>query len=313
MYLLVLKQLAIMTILGIMGFIFAKAVKVSESQQKFLSKMLLYFINPCLIVNSFNIEFDSIKLKEFGIVVLISLTVHMLMIFVCILFTLSKKEEVKDLNIVERVAGVFTNCGFIGIPLIRGVFGDEGVFYLMGYLIVFNILIWTYGMWQMSGSISIKKILTNPVIISSVLGLILFVCPFTLPEIISKPVTMVADMNTAMAMILIGILFANFHYEKKFLWRLIRFNFVRLIICPLCALAVLFAIYKIFGFTGEREKLFLFVVLICASCPAATSVPGMAVLFDKDASYASLCISVSSAVCIATVPSLVLLAEQIIR
>lgn len=316
MYSLVFKQLLTMTILVVMGFIFAKAVKIEDTHQKFLSKLLLYFINPCLIVNSFNIQFDPIKFKEFGFVVILALVAHLVMIGILFLFTISKKSEVRDMCIVERIAGVFTNCGFIGIPLIRGVFGDEGVFYLMGYLIVFNILLWTWGMKQMSGSINLMKIIKNPVIISSLLGLLLFVLPFTLPEFIAKPVGMVADMNTAVAMILIGVLFANFHYDKHFTLRLIKINLLRLIICPLAVLLILFATYKLFGITGWKQEhltLILFVVLICSSCPSATSVPSMACLFDKDTSYASLCVSLSSLLCIITVPSMVALAELLIK
>ena len=313
MYLLVLKQLVIMSLLGLSGFIFAKTVKAKESEQKFLSKMLLYFINPCLILNSFDMEFDVIKLKELGFVALLALVSQILMILVCSLFTFSKKEEVRDLNIIERMAGVFTNCGFVGIPLIRGVFGDKGVFYLMGYLVVFNILLWTYGMAILSGKISIKKIVTNPVIIFSFAGLLLFLCPFTLPKIISKPLVMIADMNTAVAMILIGLFFANFHYKKGFILRLLRFNILRLVVCPLLVLGFLFLVYKFLPFNFQEERLFLFVVLICSSCPSATSIPSMAVLFDKDSSFASLCVSISSVTCIATLPTVVLLAEQLIK
>lgn len=316
MYLLVLQRLTTMTILAIMGFLFAKAVKVDEGQQKFLSKLLLYFINTSMIINSFNIDFSLQKLKEFGLVVAISIAVHVVMILVLLPFTQSKDEKAAGLNAVERLAGVFTNCGFIGIPLIRGVFGDEGIFYLMGYVVVFNVLVWTYGMKQMSGSISIKKIVTNPVIIACAIGLVIFILPFKLPKFISEPLSMVADMNTAMAMVLIGVLFANFHYDRRFTFRLIKLSLLRLVICPLASVLVLFVIYKLFNLAGlqsQNLRLVLFVTLIGASCPSATSVPSMACLFDKDTSYASLCISITSLLCIMTIPSVVALGELLIK
>ena len=197
MYLLVMKQLITMLLIVLSGFIFAKCFKVGDKEQKFLSKMLLYFINPCLVVSSFNLEFDALKLKQLGFVAAISLIVHGLMILVGLLFTLSKNEAKRDLNILDRVGTAFTNCGFVGIPLIRGVFGDEGVFYLMGYLIIFNLLIWTYGYHQLSGTINLKKIITNPNIIAVCIGLVIFCLPVTLPEFIAKPVSMIGDLNTA--------------------------------------------------------------------------------------------------------------------
>ena len=134
MYILVSKQLLTMAIIGLGGFIFAKIFTVTETERKFLSKLLLYFINPCMVLNSFNREFESEKLLILGIVVILSLIIHGLMIG---LGFLTCKEK------IDRLAIAFTNCGFIGIPLIRGVFGDEGVLFLMGYLIIFNVLVWT--------------------------------------------------------------------------------------------------------------------------------------------------------------------------
>lgn len=316
MYLLVAKQLFTMAIIGIGGFIFAKVFKVQEKEQKFLSKLLLYFINPCLVVNTFNIEFQSEKMKQFGFVILMALIIHLVMIGVSFIFTISRKQGNasldQDYNKLDRLLMTFTNCGFVGIPLIRGVFGDEGVFFLMGYLVIFNSLVWSYGLSQMCGRIDVKKIITNPNIIAVCLGLILFRMPFTLPDIISRPLSMIGDLNTATAMILIGILFADFKIERSYSFRLIKTITVRLVINALVNLGVLALIY-ILTRNFIDSRMMIFVVYICSMCPSATSIPGLACLFDKDARYASLVVSVTSLMCILTVPLFVALAEQIIN
>ena len=119
MYILVMKQLITMCLIALGGFIFAKIFKVEDSQQKVLSKLLLYFINPFMVVKSFNLEFNSDKLVQLGFVFAVALVIHLIMILIGFF---SSKEQ------VDRLVVCFTNCGFIGIPLIRGVFGDEGVF-----------------------------------------------------------------------------------------------------------------------------------------------------------------------------------------
>ncbi len=301
-----------MTIIVLAGFVFAKAFKIGDKERKFISKLLLYFINPCLVVNSFNKEFDVEKLKQFAFVALVSLVIHGLMILVSTLCTLKKD----DVNLIDRVTSVFTNCGFMGIPLIRGVFGDEGVFYLMGYLIIFNVLLWTWGYYQMSGSIDLKKIITNPNIIAVCLGLILFCIPYSLPEFIEKPLSMIGDMNTAMAMILIGVMFASFKMEESMLLQLLKACGLRLILCSLINLLLIFGIYKIFGPAGlnlQNCRMMLFVVYICSMCPSATSVPSLCCLFNKDTSYASLVVSVTSLLCMLSIPSFVALAEIVLK
>ena len=334
MYLLVMKQLITMLLIVLSGFIVAKCFKVGDKEQKFLSKLLLYFINPCLVVSSFNLDFDLLKLKQLGFVAAISLIVHGLMILLGLLFTLSKDEAKRDLNILDRVGTAFTNCGFVGIPLIRGVFGDEGVFYLMGYLIIFNLLIWTYGYHQLSGTINLKKIITNPNIIAVCIGLVIFCLPVTLPS-----------------MILLGILFADFKKpeiskqvltegeetkvsggqvkdtdEKNktsgayFIFRIAKFSFVRLVICALVNLIFLTLIFKglsalhFFSCLGNVDamRMMIFVTLICSMCPAATSISSLACVFDKDTSYASLMVTITSVVCMVTIPTFVAIAEKVI-
>ena len=305
MALLVIKQLGIMTLIVLASYIFARILKIDDKGQKLLSKMLLYFINPCLIINSFNREFDPSKLKELSFLIIVSFILHIFMIGLAILFTLKKT----DINIIDRLSTVFTNCGFIGIPLIRGVFGDQGVFYLMGYLIVFNILLWTWGLYQMSSTINVKKIITNPNIIAVFLGLIIFCLPFELPQMIAKPVSMIGDMNTPMAMILIGIMFSNFKMEKTYVGKLLKITFVRLILVSFANLFILILINKIFGQSLDNCRTMLFVAYISSMCPVATSVPSVTCIYDKDTSYASLVVSVTSLFSMLTIPAFVALAE----
>ena len=305
MYILVMKELITRCLIALGGFIFAKIFEVNDTQQKFLSKLLLYFINPFMVVKSFNLEFDVDKLAQLGFVFVVALIVHGAMI---LLGLLSSKEQVDKLSIA------FTNCGFIGIPLIRGVFGDEGVFYLMGYLVVFNITIWTYGYYIMSGSINLKKIISNPNIFAVIIGIAIFCSPWTLPDFIARPVTMIGDTNTAVSMILIGILLANFKPADGKLYglKIVRVCLLRHVVCAVLNIAILFVIWKLFPNVPDC-RLLLFVVLICSMCPAATTIPGLAVLFNRNETYASLIISFTSVLCMIFLPSFVALAELIIK
>ena len=305
MYILVMKQLITMCLIALGGFIFAKIFKVEDSQQKVLSKLLLYFINPFMVVKSFNLEFNSDKLVQLGFVFAVALVIHLIMILIGFF---SSKEQ------VDRLVVCFTNCGFIGIPLIRGVFGDEGVFYLMGYLVVFNITIWTYGYYIMCGSINLKKIITNPNIIAVIIGIAIFCSPWTLPEIIARPVIMIGDTNTAMSMLLIGILLANFKPSdgKLYALKIAKVSLFRHVVCALVNIGLLFVVWKLFPNMPDC-RILLFVVLICSMCPAATTIPGLAVLFNRDETYASLTVSFTSVLCMFFLPAFVALAELIIR
>lgn len=322
MYLVVSKQLLTMLLIGMVGFIFAKATKVKEAEQKFLSKVLLYLVNPCMVFSRFDIDFSWEKLNQLLIVIGISVVVHLVMIAVGWVTTITKDPVKKQYADIDRASTVFTNCGFIGIPLIRGVLGDEGVFFLMGFIVVFNIGVWTYGYWLMSGSINLKKIILNPTILAVIGGLVLFCVPYRLPAVIATPINIIGELNTAVAMIVIGCLFADFKLPEKnassgvsrktFLWMLGKAIFVRLVLNGFVVLGVLLVFYRLMGSMPD-VKLMMFVTYISALCPSATTTTSMACLFDRDTTYASLMISLTSILCIVTIPAFVALAELVIK
>ena len=85
-------------------------------------------------------------------------------------FIIPKKREDWSL---ERFSAVYSNCGFIGIPLIRGIYGDEGVLYLTAYITLFNILVWTHGYMTMKESHELKtffKSLRSPSVAAVFIG-----------------------------------------------------------------------------------------------------------------------------------------------
>ena len=133
---------------------------------------------------------------------------------------------------------------------------------------------------------------------------------------IATPIKMIGDLNTAASMILIGILFADFKLpsedRKTVLKRVTLFTIYRLVVCSIINLIFLYFVHKIFA-GMPQIKMMIYTVLICSMCPAATSVPSLACVFDKDTSYASLIVSVTSLLCMISLPAFVALAEFFIK
>lgn len=325
MYIVVAKQLIVMALIVVVSFIFSKRNKFSEKEASFLTKFLMYVINPCVMLSAFNSEYSAEKLNQTFFVILVSFVFHIIMTLLAILCIntrkprgLLEKAEVENNKIMDgldRIAVVFTNSGFIGIPLIKGVFGDAGVFYLMGYILVFNVYLWTWGAFLMTRKITIKKIILNPNILAAILGLVLYRIPGILPYIISEPIKMIGDLNGAVSMILLGLLFAKFQKgqtKNLYGFRIVRVVFMRLVICPLALLGVTLICLKLFE-DYKDIKLIMYVIYIASLCPVGMSVSGFAVLFGKDSSYTSLLVSISSAACIVTVPIFVKIAEYAVE
>lgn len=330
MYLTVARQLVVMAIIVVLSFFFSRKNNFGQSASQYLSRLLLYVINPCMILSTFDVEFSGQKLRSLGLAIAVSFAFHLVMIaLAAILFARKKSLQGQEgRDSLSKIGIVFTNSGFIGIPLINGVFGGEGVFYLMGYILVFNVLLWIWGEWLMTGTMRPLKILTNPNVLACAAGLAVFCLPFKIPYVIIEPLKMIGACNGAVSMILLGLLFSAFGANrsqeqnrsqgqedaapaKAFAKPLARDVFLRLIVCPLILLgATLFAM-RAFSSVSEI-KLIMSVLFIAACCPVGMSVSSFAVVFKKDADYASLLVALSSAACVVTIPLLVALLEALV-
>ena len=312
MFFLVVRQLVIMLLIAVSGYIVTKAFGFGVTEQKFVSKILTYFINPCLILARCDMEFNAERLKSLGIVILIALAVHFAMILIAVLFLGKRTAADSELADIERVAVVFTNCGFIGIPLIAGVFPDSnGVFYLLAYIVCFNFLLWTVGYYMVCGKLNLRNVITNPNILALAIGLLIFCLPKTLPTVISQSISSISSMNTSMAMFLLGMLFVTFReFKKEYLFRALKICFLKYIVIAIVVLVIVYCAFRLFH-NVEEIRLICYVCYIAALCPVGMTVSSFAVLFNKDESYTAFLTLTTSVVSLVMLPLSVFVAERI--
>lgn len=315
MYLLVAKQLIIMSLISVISYFFSKKKKYGENESKYMSNLLLFVISPCLILNAFTIPYSVEKIKAIGTSALISLITLSFLILLSIIFIRSKTEIGKSRDCLDKIAFVYSNAGFIGIPLINGVFGADGVFLLMGYIVMYNTLLWTHGISTITGKLGFKQILTNPNILAILAGVIIFVTPIELPSIFKQTVKIVGDLNTAVSMIILGLLFANFKKpqkgEKTPSFRISKVVVFRLILLPV-ALLVLYKLLLTFVFVSPEMYQIIMIAFIAATCPVGMNVANFAVIYGKEESYCSLLVAISSVLCVITLPVMVKIAEMVL-
>ena len=119
MYLIVLEKMLEMFIILIVGIIAVKTGIIDEKANKRLSNLLLMIVSPLVIVVSYQLEFDSELLHGLILALIASIITYIVTILV-------SKPLISKQNInysVEKIAALYSNCGFIGIPLINGILG----------------------------------------------------------------------------------------------------------------------------------------------------------------------------------------------
>ena len=302
-------QVAVMFIIMSIGILCYKKKMISENTGAELSKFLLMIVNPCVILHAFQVEYKRELLNGLAISALLAVISNTLGVIIATLF-IRKNPERKE-YIVERFAVVFSNCGFMGIPLIQAVVGDIGVFYASTYVAVFNLFTWTYGVSIMKGKMSAKdiiKVLTSAPIISIVVGIVVFLLSIKIPVIIGKPIEFISSLNTPLAMIVTGIYLARTNIKDALKnVRIFIVSAIRLLVVPAVMLVV-------FVFIGAENDVFtsLFIAnMIATACPTASSTLMMSRMFEKNAEYASMIITISTLFSILTIPLVMMVFDKV--
>lgn len=300
----VVEKIIEMFLIMIGGFIAFKTRLIDENTTKKMSDLLLMLISPLLIFQSYQIDFNMEYFLGLLWTFLASIITFIFMIVISNFLFRGKDERIP----VEKVGVIYSNCGFIGIPLVDGILGSQGVFYLTAYLTVFNILVWTNGVWIMGEGGELKsawKNLVSPAIIAVFLGVLCFLLQIRLLEIISEPIQMVADMNTPLAMIIAGANLAQADLRNSLKNRRLYFVcFIRLIIFPIICVVPLYLMHLEFEIS--------FAVFIATACPAGATTIMFAERYGRDAKYASEIFTVTTILSAVTIPLLSMLVTRIL-
>lgn len=297
----VAQQVAILFVLIGIGAITNKTKIFDEFSIKKVTDLMLYVVTPAVIINSFHRELDMNMLKGLVIVFIGAIAIHIINIICCYTFI---RDADKAREKVLRMSVVFSNCGYMSFPLQEAILGSDGVFFGAAYVAVFNIMLWTFGEWMMNGGgkITPKKIILNPGILGSVVGIIIFFTSFHIPVIIAKPIEYLASLNTPVAMLIVGFHLANASFRIKGANEVVAM-FLRLIVSPAIMILGL-VLFKIHGDV-------LIVCAIAASAPVAAGVTMFANKYDADVKLSATMTSLSTIISIITMPVIVGIAQYI--
>ena len=299
-----LNQISIMFLIILIGVICYKLKLIDKEANKTFSNILLMLVNPLLIFVSYQRDFSSELLNGLLISFVLALVTHIFGIVVAHFLLKGNKDQ--DIPI-ERFSVIYSNCGFIGIPLINGMFGSEGVFYITAYITIFNILIWTHGIIMMIGRQdrrTMTRTLISPTMIAVLLGFIFFIAQIRIPNNLFQSFNYVASMNTPFAMIIAGVTIGQSNIRKLFgKTRIYLVSFIKLLLIP----AVLLLLYSRF----QVKEAVLTTAILAAACPTAATGTLFAIRYDKNALYASEIFAVTTIFSLVTIPLIMLLAEYI--
>lgn len=269
--------------------------------------LLVLVVTPCLIVDCFQRPFEPAMLKGLLTGLFIVLAWHVAMIWISRFAV-----RAKDVNVRRPLllAAVFSNAGFMGVPLEQAMLGSEGVFFGALYIAVFNLFMWSWGLHVMKGGVrgaSFLKMLVNPGTIGIALGLPLFLLSWRLPQVVAEPVHHLANLNTPLAMIVIGYSLAGARLGRVMRQRAAHVAVaLRLVVFPLGMIAALYP------FRAWLDSRLMLATVIAASAPVAAMVSMFAVKFDRDVDVSVAVVCGSTLLSVLTMPPVIALAMAVL-
>ena len=193
----------------------------------------------------------------------------------------------------------------MGIPIIQALYGVEGVAMLSMFLLVFNFLVFTYGVMLLDGSGDINlRQLVNPGVVSALIALFFGLTGWRLPDPVESALASIGSINTPMAMMIIGASLAHSDIRAAFTNpRLYRVTFLRLIVMPLVFIGL--------ALVMPINRMLAGLCVIVAAMPIAGNCSMLSDIYTPEDMTASHATIVSTLISGVTLPLLVLVMSMV--
>lgn len=292
--LMVSSQVGTMFLMMAAGFGLVKAGKLTPEAVPQMTNLLLTVVLPCMLVDSLQIERTQALLDVMGYAFLLLAVLYVLY---CLLTAPLFRRQPPATGKALRFGVLYGNVGFMGLPLIQMVLGEQAMVYGVINLIVFNLFNWSQGVVLMGGrkQISLKQAVLNPGILGIIAAMLLFFCGITLPSMVGNAVNFLGSMNTPLAMVIIGAQMAQADWQAIFRNRSILLAcLLKLVAMPLLTALVLYPLQP-------EPDLYCTLVLL-AGVPTASITAMFAQRYGQDVATSAQLVTLTTLLSILTLP-----------
>lgn len=293
-------SLGVIAIIVLLGFFLGKKNLIDEAANKKLVGLLLSIFMPASLFSAFPASADEGLLNLFflgllaGFIVMLTLILLSKLIFNHHLWQKSLASE-------AQFAFIFNNATFLGYPIISTTFGEEGIIPYCGFIIAFNLALFSYGIWlfrRHDAKHFLKKTLLNPNIIAVLLGMLIFLFHVELPTFLNSSVKYVAGATTPLSLLCIGYMLSSANLKKVLKsWRLLVISLIQLLLAPF----VTFGLLSLLKLPSE-------VIIVCTliqALPTATSLGLFAEKYGGRVEESSELVVISTLCSVLTLPLVV--------
>ncbi len=303
----ILSSLIMIFILIVPGVFFKRKNILTEDQNGAINSIVVNLTWPCLVIDAMQMQFSIQVLKDSAYILVVCLLI--LAIIFAISFPIAKLIRLpKTKQYLTVFMLLFGNTGFIGIPVIKALYGTDAVFYAAIVELINDILIFTVGILliQLSAGANLKvglKQFINPGLIGVIIGLVLFLLNIQLPELIGGSIEMIGNATTPLTMFCIGFQIGGLKLKEiAGDFQVYAICFVKLLIVPILTLLAV----KIWaGDFSMLEK----VLIIGFAMPVGAVASIFSQQYKGEAAFATKSVLLSTVLSLITIPIFAIIME----
>jgi predicted permease len=287
------------------AYILIKTGKAEPAHAKTVSALLLYISFPAMIFNSFQtIEFSWNILGKIFLFFIITILLLAIGVVICFLILKKKYHEAKYRMLT--IASAFGNVGFLGGPLISGLYPESPIVvcYSSIYTTSMTIMAFTIGVYALTTNkqfMSLFSALYNQGTISLAIAVVIYLSEWHFPKILGDAVSLLAKMSTPLCMHILGMRLATVNlldlFKRPFVYVT---SFLKLFIFPCVA-------YLIVYFLPFFDEEFKSSIFILSGAPCAAVILSLAELHQTEQELSANVVLVSTITCVITLPILTII------
>lgn len=282
-----------------LGVVVTKLGILTDAGRRSMTDLIIHVILPCNIIISFYVEMSFDVLLKTGKIFVLAFGIQIMQLLLSkVLYphVAGKRRKVMEYGTI------CSNAGYLGNPVVEGLYGADGLLYASVYLIPARLFLWSAGLMcftQADKKEVVKNLLRHPCIIAVEIGFLLMVSQIPLPGLLEKSLRSVGGCTTVLSMMTIGAVIAGADMKTLISRDNLYYCFVRLVLVPGLVLAG--------GILFHVDSLLLGISVVLAGMPAGATTTLLAAKYDGDADFASKCTVLSTLLSLVTVPGFCML------
>ena len=308
-FLSLLSTIATLFLLLVAGYSSRKFGIINDVASKNLSNLIVRLGQPMLIIGSLlSVEYSPENLRQGLTITACGFLTHF--ILATLAFFFCKPIQNLDERKITEFSCVFGNCGFVGFPILKALFGNVGLFWGAFFIVSFHLSLWTWGISIYARKrpdikLTPKKVILNYGTVPCIIGVLLYVSQaipgVAIPVFMREFLTYLSNLCTPITMLITGALLATRTPKQIFGNKNIYYLCVlKMLLFPM----VVLLITHLLGFSNDIVML----LTVMAAMPSAAMVSMLSELHDVNPGYASQSVGTTTLLCTLTLPIILYIA-----